>query len=121
MDFASKIEHLQAFVHTSTYYVNNYMPRNSLVMEKIYPMPLQLDGKSVGYGEFVPAVMTMQPEDAEKATQRIMQVGLGICISKVSWHRQQEHSPLACLLDVHVPSFVWNAYLENSDCLRPAV
>lgn len=74
MDLSSQMINLKAFIHTSTYFVNNNLPRNTPVMEKIYPLALQLNGKSVSHDEYVSAVMNMQPAEANQITTRLMQV-----------------------------------------------
>jgi thioester reductase-like protein len=49
MRVASQMEHLRAFVHVSTTLVNNHLPRNTLVKEQLYPLPLEVDGEPVGH------------------------------------------------------------------------
>lgn len=46
MRVASQMEQLCAFVHVSTYYVR---PFNSICEERIYPLPLEVDGKVVDH------------------------------------------------------------------------
>lgn len=45
-------------------------------MEKIYPLDLQLDGKSITHEEYVTAVMAMQPAEANQVTMQLMQVSM---------------------------------------------
>lgn len=49
MRVASQMDALHAFVHVSTTFVNNHLPRNSLVKERIYPLQLEVDGEPVGH------------------------------------------------------------------------
>jgi hypothetical protein len=49
MQVSSQMEQLRAFVHISTHFVNNHLPRNSLVKEQLYPLPLELHGEPVGH------------------------------------------------------------------------
>jgi fatty acyl-CoA reductase len=63
---------LRSFVHVSTYFVNNHMPRNSVVKEQIHPIPLELAGRPVEYKEFVEGLMAMSSEDANKAALELM-------------------------------------------------
>lgn len=49
MRVASQIDALHAFVHVSTTFVNNHLPRNSLVKERMYPLQLEVDGEPVGH------------------------------------------------------------------------
>lgn len=76
MQFSSQFANLRAFVHTSTFFVNNHLPRNSLVKEQIYPLQLQLGGQSVGHKEFVTAVMDMHPQIASRVAAQLMQAGV---------------------------------------------
>lgn len=46
---SSQMEQLRAFVHVSTSFVNNHLPRNTLVREQLYPLPLELHGEPVGH------------------------------------------------------------------------
>lgn len=74
---------LRAFLHTSTYFVNNWQKRNSVVKEQIYQLPLTLSstpgpaaaGKAPGsmtHSELVEAVLAMSPEDAEHEVAQLM-------------------------------------------------
>lgn len=72
MQLASKMQHLRAFVHVSTYFVNNHMPRNTVVSEALHPVPLELDGRPVEYKEFVEALMSMDTETANKVALDLM-------------------------------------------------
>lgn len=74
MHFSSEISNLKAFVHTSTFFVNNHLPRNTLVREQIYPLQLQIKGRTVVHGEFVSAMMSMQPQEASKQAEQLMKV-----------------------------------------------
>lgn len=49
MKVCSQMDHLHAFVYVSTYFVNNHLPRNSVVQERLYPLPLKVDGEPVGH------------------------------------------------------------------------
>jgi hypothetical protein len=65
---------LLAFVHVSTYYTCNHLPRNSLVKEQLYPLELSLDGQAtkLHHAEFVAALMAMQPDEANTAADAVM-------------------------------------------------
>lgn len=73
MHVASQFSNLKAFVHVSTYFVNNNLPRNSLVREQIYQLPLAVDGTPMSHGEYVAAMMAMSPEQANRHTAALMQ------------------------------------------------
>jgi fatty acyl-CoA reductase len=66
---------LSAFVHVSTYYVNNHLPRNAKVEERLYPLKLSLDAgpTKVEYAEFVSSLMTMAPDEANALAGMVMQ------------------------------------------------
>lgn len=66
---------LRAFVHVSTYYVANHLPRNSLVKEQLHPLSLSLDGGAtkVGHADFVSALMAMTPGEANVLAGMVMQ------------------------------------------------
>lgn len=49
MKVCSQMDHLRAFVYVSTYFANNHLPRNSVVQERLYPLPLEVDGEPVGH------------------------------------------------------------------------
>jgi hypothetical protein len=49
----------------STYFVNNHLPRNSMVKEQIYPLPLTINGT-------LAAMLSMSPEQANKQTAELM-------------------------------------------------
>lgn len=72
MQLSSQFLQLRSFVHVSTYFVNNHMPRNSVVKEQLNPVPLELDGRPVEYKEFVDALMAMSTEDANKTALDLM-------------------------------------------------
>eukprot|EP00878_Enallax_costatus_P040295 GHUV01046418.1.p1 GENE.GHUV01046418.1~~GHUV01046418.1.p1 ORF type:complete len:145 (-),score=29.98 GHUV01046418.1:65-499(-) len=76
MQFSSQFVNLRAFVHTSTFFVNNYLPRNSLVKEQIYPLQLQLGGKPVDHKQFVTAIMDMHPQIASRVAAQLMQASI---------------------------------------------
>lgn len=56
----------------STYFVNNHMPRNSVVHEAVHALPLELNGQPVGYAEFVAALMAMSSEEANAVALTLM-------------------------------------------------
>lgn len=72
MALASQMEHLRSFVHVSTYFVNNHMPRNTVVKEQLHPVPLEIDGQAVSYKEYVDALMAMSNEEANEAALALM-------------------------------------------------
>jgi nucleoside-diphosphate-sugar epimerase len=45
LQLAGDMDHLQTFVHVSTYYVNNFKPFNTPVTEKVHYPTLQLAGE----------------------------------------------------------------------------
>lgn len=49
MKVCSQMEKLRAFVHVSTYFVNNHLPRNSVVQERIYPLQLEVHGEPTSH------------------------------------------------------------------------
>jgi len=67
------MDQLRAFVHVSTYFVNNYLPRNSVVKEQIYPLPLEVNGEPTSHREYVAAMLSMDPATANKHTAELMQ------------------------------------------------
>jgi hypothetical protein len=75
MQLASSMPNLLAFVHVSTYYACNHLPRNSLVKEQLHPLQLSLNGAAtpVNHAEFVAALMAMQPAEANAAADAVMQ------------------------------------------------
>lgn len=73
MHMASQLPHLKAFIHVSTYFVNNNLPRNSTVKEQIYQLPLAVNGTPVSHGDYVAAMLAMQPDQANKVTAELMQ------------------------------------------------
>lgn len=77
MTLSSQMTLLKAFVHISTYFVNNHLPRNSLVMEKIYPLDLHLNGKPMSHQQLVSTVMAMEPAAANQAVTQLLQVSRG--------------------------------------------
>jgi fatty acyl-CoA reductase len=66
---------LLAFLHVSTYYTCNHLPRNSTVAEQLYPLQLSLDGgaSKVGHAESVAALMAMTPDEANVLAGMVMQ------------------------------------------------
>ncbi|KAF8068243.1 fatty acyl-CoA reductase [Scenedesmus sp. PABB004] len=72
MRVASGMTSLRSFVHVSTYFVNNHLPRNSVVKEQIYPVPLQVGGVAMSHAEYVAAMLAMTPEQANKQTAELM-------------------------------------------------
>jgi fatty acyl-CoA reductase len=72
MELASHMEQLRSFVHVSTYFVNNHMPRNSVVKEQLHPVPLELNGQAVGYKAFVEGLMAMSTEEANSTALDLM-------------------------------------------------
>lgn len=72
MQLSSRMQHLRSFVHVSTYFVNNHMPRNSVVKEQIHEVPLELDGQPVDYKELVDALMSMSSEEANRVALDLM-------------------------------------------------
>lgn len=72
MQLSAQMHQLRSFVHVSTFFVANHMPRNSVVREQLHPLPLQLDGRPVEHAEFVAALMAM--EDADEANRVALQV-----------------------------------------------
>jgi fatty acyl-CoA reductase len=70
---ASEFTKLRSFVHTSTYFVNNHLPRNSIVKEQIYQIPLSVGGISMTHTEYVAAMLAMEPDQANKHTLELMQ------------------------------------------------
>jgi hypothetical protein len=72
MELASQMDNLRSFVHVSTYFVNNHMPRNSVVKEALHPVPLELNGQAVGYKAFVDGLMAMSTEDANRTALDLM-------------------------------------------------
>jgi fatty acyl-CoA reductase len=75
LQLAAGMPNLSAFVHVSTYYVNNHLPRNSKVEERLYPLQLSLDGgpTKVSYAEFVPSLFGMAPDEANALAGMVMQ------------------------------------------------
>lgn len=43
------MQQLRAFVHVSTHWVNNHLPRNSVVKERIYPLQLEVGGEPTSH------------------------------------------------------------------------
>uniref|UniRef100_A0A383WJS7 Fatty acyl-CoA reductase n=1 Tax=Tetradesmus obliquus TaxID=3088 RepID=A0A383WJS7_TETOB len=75
LQLANSMPNLRAFVHVSTYYVANHLPRNSLVSEQLHPLRLSLDGGAtkVGHADFVSALMAMTPDEANMLAGMVMQ------------------------------------------------
>lgn len=44
LELAADMPRLRAFVFVSTYYVSNFKPYNSLVLEEVHQLTLQLTG-----------------------------------------------------------------------------
>lgn len=101
MRVASDFSNLKAFVHVSTYFVNNYLPRNSLVKEQIYDLPLSVNGSPMTHADYVAAMMAMTPEQANKKTAELMQ-----SLSFTSTYAFGKHL---------------TEQLVNSTCIRPGV
>lgn len=72
MQLASGMTALRSFVHVSTYFVNNHAPRGSVVREQVHALPLELDGRRVGYAEFVEALMAMDTETSNNVALELM-------------------------------------------------
>lgn len=72
MELSSQMDNLRSFVHVSTYFVNNHMPRNSEVKEQLHPVPLELHGQPVAYKAFVEGLMAMSTEEANKTALDLM-------------------------------------------------
>lgn len=49
MQLASQMDNLRAFVHVSTFFVNNFRPYNCVCEEQIYPLDLKVDGRPVDH------------------------------------------------------------------------
>jgi hypothetical protein len=93
---------LRAFVHTSTYFVLNHVPRGSVAKEEIHRLPLSFSNGSsmsrsssssgsesddagnsrinsssssgsLGHSEYVAALLEMEPEQAEAEAAYLMQ------------------------------------------------
>lgn len=45
LELAGDMDHLEAFVHVSTYFVNNFKPFNTPVAEEVHYPTLQLAGE----------------------------------------------------------------------------
>eukprot|EP00878_Enallax_costatus_P042054 GHUV01049017.1.p1 GENE.GHUV01049017.1~~GHUV01049017.1.p1 ORF type:complete len:108 (-),score=9.79 GHUV01049017.1:340-663(-) len=75
---ASQFTNLTAFVHVSTFFVNNNLPRNSLVKEQIYELPLSLDGVTMSHEEYVTTVLAMDRDQANKHTAALMQPSISL-------------------------------------------
>jgi fatty acyl-CoA reductase len=60
LDLAAQMPNLKSFVHVSTYFVNNHMPRNQLIEEKIFP----LDLGGISASEMVAQIMAAPKEEA---------------------------------------------------------
>lgn len=73
MKVASQMDQLRAFVHVSTFFVNNHLPRNSHVQERIYPLPLEVNGEPTSHREYVAAMLSMDADAANKHTANLMQ------------------------------------------------
>lgn len=76
MHFCSSVTNLRSFVHTSTFFVNNHLPRNTLVKEQIHHLHLQLDGRAVSHEEYVAGMMAKHPLDASRQAAQLMQVSI---------------------------------------------
>lgn len=72
MQLAASCRNLRSFVHVSTYFVNNHMPRNSVVREAVHALPLELGGRRVDYAEFVSTLMDMPSEEANRVALDFM-------------------------------------------------
>lgn len=72
LQLASEMPHLRAFVFTSTYFTNNYLPRNSVVREHLHCLPLTLGGRTLNHEKFVQAVLAMAPEEADRQVAALM-------------------------------------------------
>lgn len=72
LQLSSEMPELRSFVHVSTFFVNNHMPRNSVVPEAIHAVPLELAGQPVQHQEFVEAVMAMDSQAANRTVLELM-------------------------------------------------
>jgi hypothetical protein len=101
LQLASSMPQLSAFVHTSTYFVLNHVPRGSVAKEEIHRLPLSFSNgssssrissssgsesdfaennssssssdSSLGHTEYVAALLEMEPEQAEAEAAYLMQ------------------------------------------------
>jgi nucleoside-diphosphate-sugar epimerase len=103
LQLASSMSQLRAFVHTSTYFVLNHVPRGSVAKEEIHRLPLAFSngssssrsssssgstfddagnsrinsssssGGSLEHAEYVAALLEMEPEQAEAEAAYLMQ------------------------------------------------
>jgi nucleoside-diphosphate-sugar epimerase len=98
LQLASSMRRLRAFVHTSTYFVLNHVPRGSVAKEEIHRLPLSFNhgstssrsssssgsepgtagnsstsSSSLGHAEYVAALLEMEPEQAEAEAAYLMQ------------------------------------------------
>jgi nucleoside-diphosphate-sugar epimerase len=75
LQLAATMPNLLAFVHVSTYYTCNHLPRNSEVAKRLHPLQLSLDGGAtkVGHADFVSALMAMTPDKANVLAGMVMQ------------------------------------------------
>jgi hypothetical protein len=73
---ASTWPHLACLLFTSTYFVNNFKPRNSIVREVLHHLPLSLPvtspNTSLTHGELVEALLAMPAVEAEAEAAALM-------------------------------------------------
>lgn len=74
LQLAGRMRGLDAFVHVSTYYVNNGLPHNSVVREEpLPPLPLSLGGKALSHGELVAQLLALPAGEANVQARRLME------------------------------------------------
>eukprot|EP00878_Enallax_costatus_P009179 GHUV01009596.1.p1 GENE.GHUV01009596.1~~GHUV01009596.1.p1 ORF type:complete len:597 (+),score=150.72 GHUV01009596.1:329-2119(+) len=74
LSLAAQMPHLTSLVFTSTYYVSNHLPRNSIVKEEIHQLQLTLPGSSsaLSHSQFVKCLLTFPRRDADRQAAAVM-------------------------------------------------
>jgi nucleoside-diphosphate-sugar epimerase len=74
LELATQMPQLISFVHVSTYFVNNHLPRNTIVKEELYRLELYSpSGSRVNHKEYVDCMMGLPREAAHSHTLKIME------------------------------------------------
>jgi hypothetical protein len=73
MKVAGGMTRLKCFLHTSTYFVNNFLPRHAVAPEKIQRLPLTINGVDMSHAELVSHLLTLNAAQADKQVAQLMQ------------------------------------------------
>eukprot|EP00775_Hariotina_reticulata_P007405 gene7405-7614_t len=73
MKVAGGMTRLKCFLHTSTYFVNNFLPRHAVAPEKIQHLPLTINDAALSHAQLVSHLLALDAAEADKQVAELMQ------------------------------------------------